>query len=372
MKKLYNLVHKIYSAQKNKTEVIIRKPQPLTMFERTLKGNWENSSDEEVIVEVLRVVSMEFNPSEAILELESRSKKQENDVNSFKKEVESITTSLNESIEKAENTIEEINSKTQQISGVINEVSRQFMLSSELTGEQRAEIAKQYRGVGVGDRVSPNEVVNINGELFRMVQPSTITIDAENWLSDPSLFTPFLQTTIKDEETGEEIEVVQEFRQPEGAHDSYSIGDKVLFEGQVYESTIDANVWSPTANPQGWSLVVEVGEPDDEEPEETEPEETEDDEESEETEDDREPEPEPDPTEPEPTEPEDEEPEDEETEESEDETDETVEDFVAPSGGHNAYNTGDKVLYNGEIYESTIDSNVWSPSDYPQGWTLIE
>ena len=40
--------------------------------------------------------------------------------------------------------------------------------------------------------------------------------------------------------------------QPTGGHDTYSIGDRVTFEGSDYESTIDGNIWSPTAYPQGW------------------------------------------------------------------------------------------------------------------------
>jgi len=40
-----------------------------------------------------------------------------------------------------------------------------------------------------------------------------------------------------------------------------------------------------------------------------------------------------------------------------------------PEGSHDAYMTGDKVTFNGHIWESTIDNNVWSPADYPQGWT---
>ena len=43
--------------------------------------------------------------------------------------------------------------------------------------------------------------------------------------------------------------------QPTGAHDAYNIGDRVTFEGNIYESLIDANVWSPTAYPQGWQLI---------------------------------------------------------------------------------------------------------------------
>jgi hypothetical protein len=38
-----------------------------------------------------------------------------------------------------------------------------------------------------------------------------------------------------------------------GAHDAYKIGDRVRFEGKVYESTIDANVWSPLV--YGWQEV---------------------------------------------------------------------------------------------------------------------
>ena len=40
----------------------------------------------------------------------------------------------------------------------------------------------------------------------------------------------------------------------------------------------------------------------------------------------------------------------------------------------NAYMTGAKVFYptkNDNIYQSTIDNNLWSPVDYPQGWELV-
>lgn len=38
----------------------------------------------------------------------------------------------------------------------------------------------------------------------------------------------------------------------------------------------------------------------------------------------------------------------------------------------NPYMKGDKVRYNGKVYESLIDNNVWSPDGYPAGWKLIE
>lgn len=38
----------------------------------------------------------------------------------------------------------------------------------------------------------------------------------------------------------------------------------------------------------------------------------------------------------------------------------------------NPYMKGDKVTFNGAVYESTIDNNVWAPDVYPGGWKLIE
>lgn len=43
--------------------------------------------------------------------------------------------------------------------------------------------------------------------------------------------------------------------------------------------------------------------------------------------------------------------------------------YRQPSGAHDAYNTGDKVTFEGEHYVCKMDGCVWSPKDYPQGWT---
>ena len=49
----------------------------------------------------------------------------------------------------------------------------------------------------------------------------------------------------------------------------------------------------------------------------------------------------------------------------------SIPEWVQPDST-NAYMKGDKVKYNGHIYESLIDNNVWSPDGYPAGWKLIE
>lgn len=45
--------------------------------------------------------------------------------------------------------------------------------------------------------------------------------------------------------------------------------------------------------------------------------------------------------------------------------------WVQPTGAQDAYNSGDRVSYEGKHYESIIDGNVWAPGEFPQGWQLI-
>ena len=47
-------------------------------------------------------------------------------------------------------------------------------------------------------------------------------------------------------------------------------------------------------------------------------------------------------------------------------------DFVQPTGAHDAYQTGDIVNYNGVLYKSKINNNVWAPDVYPAGWEVYE
>ena len=45
--------------------------------------------------------------------------------------------------------------------------------------------------------------------------------------------------------------------------------------------------------------------------------------------------------------------------------------YVQPLGSHDAYNTGDKISYNGKNYECVIDNCVWNPTTYPAAWQEI-
>lgn len=52
-------------------------------------------------------------------------------------------------------------------------------------------------------------------------------------------------------------------------------------------------------------------------------------------------------------------------------TTEVVAEFKKPTGAHDTYKKGDKVLFNGKIYKSLIDNNAYSPEEYAQGWEEV-
>lgn len=62
--------------------------------------------------------------------------------------------------------------------------------------------------------------------------------------------------TVPDDPEPEPVPTAPAWVQPTGAHDAYSAGDRVTFEGRVYESVINGNSWSPLAYPMGWRLIA--------------------------------------------------------------------------------------------------------------------
>ena len=86
--------------------------------------------------------------------------------------------------------------------------------------------------------------VNYEGVLYRCLQSHAAQV-AWTPTAAPSLWAKVL---IPDEN------VIPEWEQPDSTN-PYMRGDKVIFEGQVYESAIDNNIWSPSAYPAGWKVV---------------------------------------------------------------------------------------------------------------------
>lgn len=50
---------------------------------------------------------------------------------------------------------------------------------------------------------------------------------------------------------------------------------------------------------------------------------------------------------------------------------ETARPWIAPTGAHDAYQSGEFAIYNGSIYECMMDGNVFSPDTHPAGWKKV-
>lgn len=186
-------------------------------------------------------------------------------------------------------------------------------MTDESSMMQIASIYPEYK-VGTAYKIGDKFKYGTNSvgdpQLYQVLQPHT---SAAEWTLDTA--------TSLYKKIGISDEGIPIWVQPLGATDAYQIGDIVLYNGKKYESLINANAWSPDAYPAGWKLLDET----------------------------------------EPTEP-----------SGPDDPEEDIPEWVQPTGAHDAYNTGDIVMYNGKKYESTIDGNTWAPDAYPDGWSLVE
>ena len=118
--------------------------------------------------------------------------------------------------------------------------------SASLADDDALETPELFPAWAVGIQVTAGDRYRYDGKLYRCNQAHTTQAD---WTPD---ITPALWTDVAEPGT------IPVWRQPTGAQDAYNTGDKVWYPEEhtnIYESLIDANVWSPEAYPQGWSLA---------------------------------------------------------------------------------------------------------------------
>lgn len=125
------------------------------------------------------------------------------------------------------------------------------MFAQTLTDEQAMEISTIYPAYEVGKAYGADELftygINDVGDpqLYRVVQAHT---SQEDWKPD---ITPSLYTAI-----GLNPQGYPTWTRPTGSHDAYNTGDIVDYNGTLYKSLIDGNVYSPEEYPAGWDEVT--------------------------------------------------------------------------------------------------------------------
>ena len=167
-----------------------------------------------------------------------------------------------------------------------------------MTPEEIAESASFFDPWQPGETLQVDDLRAYDGMLWRVVQGHTTQAD---WTPDVAR-SLFVRTVAPD--------VIPEWVQPTGAHDAWPLGAVVTYNGALYESVVDANVWVPGSDPSLWRLIQE---------ESSEP---------------------------------------------------TIAAWVQPTGGHDAYAAGAEVMHNGQHWINTHgDGNVWEPGVY--GWAVV-
>ncbi len=126
------------------------------------------------------------------------------------------------------------------------------MFAVTLTDEKAMEIPAVFDQWEVGKAYTVGDFltygVNSVGDpqLYKVAQAHTSQAD---WKPD---ITQALYTPIGLDESGYPI-----WAQPTGAHDAYNAGDVVNYNGELYESLVDGNVYAPDAYPAGWAAYSE-------------------------------------------------------------------------------------------------------------------
>lgn len=126
------------------------------------------------------------------------------------------------------------------------------MFVATLTDDQALEVATVYPAWETGKAYAQGDLFTfgVNGvgdpQLYRVAQAHTSQAD---WLpaDNPALYTAICLT-----DAGYPV-----WSQPTGAQDAYNTGDIVDYNGTLYKSTIDGNVWAPDAYPAGWEVYTE-------------------------------------------------------------------------------------------------------------------
>ena len=124
------------------------------------------------------------------------------------------------------------------------QATRKLIRVDELSEDELLDMIDLYESYEIGKSYQVDDIFKYEGKLYKVIQEHT---SQDNWIPSelPALYLSMMPEN-----------VIPEWVQPSGAHDAYNTGDKVIFEGKVYESVIDGNTWSPIDHPSSWKEIV--------------------------------------------------------------------------------------------------------------------
>ena len=114
--------------------------------------------------------------------------------------------------------------------------------AASLSDEDALEAVNLFENWKPNKAYIKDERVSYEGILYKCLQAHT---SQDAW-------TPVVATSLWAKVLIPDENVIPEWEQPDSTN-PYMKGDKVMFNNEIYESTIDNNVWAP--NVYGWQLV---------------------------------------------------------------------------------------------------------------------
>jgi hypothetical protein len=99
-----------------------------------------------------------------------------------------------------------------------------------------------------GETYNVGRYLQYGNTLYKVLQQHT---SQETWT--PDVATSIYSKVLVDPSG----ETILDWVQPDSTN-PYMIGDKVRFEGAVYECIVNNNIWNPVSYPAGWKLIEEV------------------------------------------------------------------------------------------------------------------
>ena len=122
--------------------------------------------------------------------------------------------------------------------------TRKLIRVDELSEDELLGMIDLYESYQVDKLYKVDDIFKYEGKLYKVIQEHT---SLENWVPSelPALYLSMMPEN-----------VIPEWKQPAGGHNAYNTGDKVIFDGDVYESLIDGNTWSPVDYPSSWELIT--------------------------------------------------------------------------------------------------------------------
>lgn len=135
--------------------------------------------------------------------------------------------------------IEQTKALRRRIDAVIA-ATQKLVRVDDLSPEDLHDLVDLYEHYEIGRHYVKDEVFQYEGKLYKVLKG---LVSQEQYMPNetPSEYLPMQPDG-----------VIPEWRQPTGQHDAYMLGEKVIYNSQVYISTENNNVWVPGVF--GWDL----------------------------------------------------------------------------------------------------------------------